>query len=800
MDHPDSTSAPIGATKLSSAARPRSGGLAEGLQVLRILLKELSTKKDAVRNVRQFFFKKIIPAGYVDEAVQGILEHVHKLKSRSSEKLFRAKLAVVYVVDAILRKDSLNPATASGVQHAFEPHLETLIRLCVESAEQSMDRSLKLRRVVEAWSSQPFVSDAVCAKCLEIAGLAEGASTYSTSKAKAANPVASASDSDENMPFRAPRSSVQASHEVPPHFLQPPPPPPSPPSPPPPPRSRPDRSSQHLKARHIHGTKLQGTTSRLNDLATIQGGPVAAVLELQNERREDSFAGHDQELRKGYSGDTHSGPVGESRIKSLGDEGPRSTASEDPRSRHGQGPRTGSGGSLQHHRNGDSSLVADAISYDQNTAGTASRLSDNLRNMPRENNRSGLGEHPVLRQDGRRDESLEDARSMGPRGGLGDGLRNRRSADSRDRSRESQRNHRGEVPYDGMVECDRRGDDARGSRMVEDPRNRRSEDSRGGGKGESSWDRRGDDARGSRMVEDPRKRRSEDSRGGGKGESSWDRRGDDARGSRMVEDPRKRRSEDSRGGGKGERSWDRRGDDARFGLDGKGFGGCRGDGKGGRFSDEPRDRRGEGLRSSSRRSRSRSRDRRSGPGNFPPADKVHHMDSRYRQDAQNMRDRMPSRDLGRSKVDESRDGNRYGDKFQAPEQSRAGHRGSERIPRGRDELETSRRANEGPKTRDDDEQPSEKRQRVDSTSQPSVEGSAETSTQAGDMPRSQKDCGVDNSEPSVADSCTKTHELQSSALEKESLRGSSCGDENIDFDYSDLDEDDEHILTVIKNA
>ena len=766
MDHPDSTSAPIGATKLSSAARPRSGGLAEGLQVLRILLKELSTKKDAVRNVRQFFFKKIIPAGYVDEAVQGILEHVHKLKSRSSEKLFRAKLAVVYVVDAILRKDSLNPATASGVQHAFEPHLETLIRLCVESAEQSMDRSLKLRRVVEAWSSQPFVSDAVCAKCLEIAGLAEGASTYSTSKAKAANPVASASDSDENMPFRAPRSSVQASHEVPPHFLQPPPPPPSPPSPPPPPRSRPDRSSQHLKARHIHGTKLQGTTSRLNDLATIQGGPVAAVLELQNERREDSFAGHDQELRKGYSGDTHSGPVGESRIKSLGDEGPRSTASEDPRSRHGQGPRTGSGGSLQHHRNGDSSLVADAISYDQNTAGTASRLSDNLRNMPRENNRSGLGEHPVLRQDGRRDESLEDARSMGPRGGLGDGLRNRRSADSRDRSRESQRNHRGEVPYDGMVECDRRGDDARGSRMVEDPRNRRSEDSRGGGKGESSWDRRGDDARGSRMVEDPRKRRSED----------------------------------SRGGGKGERSWDRRGDDARFGLDGKGFGGCRGDGKGGRFSDEPRDRRGEGLRSSSRRSRSRSRDRRSGPGNFPPADKVHHMDSRYRQDAQNMRDRMPSRDLGRSKVDESRDGNRYGDKFQAPEQSRAGHRGSERIPRGRDELETSRRANEGPKTRDDDEQPSEKRQRVDSTSQPSVEGSAETSTQAGDMPRSQKDCGVDNSEPSVADSCTKTHELQSSALEKESLRGSSCGDENIDFDYSDLDEDDEHILTVIKNA
>ena len=732
MDHPDSTSAPIGATKLSSAARPRSGGLAEGLQVLRILLKELSTKKDAVRNVRQFFFKKIIPAGYVDEAVQGILEHVHKLKSRSSEKLFRAKLAVVYVVDAILRKDSLNPATASGVQHAFEPHLETLIRLCVESAEQSMDRSLKLRRVVEAWSSQPFVSDAVCAKCLEIAGLAEGASTYSTSKAKAANPVASASDSDENMPFRAPRSSVQASHEVPPHFLQPPPPPPSPPSPPPPPRSRPDRSSQHLKARHIHGTKLQGTTSRLNDLATIQGGPVAAVLELQNERREDSFAGHDQELRKGYSGDTHSGPVGESRIKSLGDEGPRSTASEDPRSRHGQGPRTGSGGSLQHHRNGDSSLVADAISYDQNTAGTASRLSDNLRNMPRENNRSGLGEHPVLRQDGRRDESLEDARSMGPRGGLGDGLRNRRSADSRDRSRESQRNHRGEVPYDGMVECDRRGDDARGSRMVEDPRNRRSEDSRGGGKGESSWDRRGDDA--------------------------------------------------------------------RFGLDGKGFGGCRGDGKGGRFSDEPRDRRGEGLRSSSRRSRSRSRDRRSGPGNFPPADKVHHMDSRYRQDAQNMRDRMPSRDLGRSKVDESRDGNRYGDKFQAPEQSRAGHRGSERIPRGRDELETSRRANEGPKTRDDDEQPSEKRQRVDSTSQPSVEGSAETSTQAGDMPRSQKDCGVDNSEPSVADSCTKTHELQSSALEKESLRGSSCGDENIDFDYSDLDEDDEHILTVIKNA
>ena len=732
MDHPDSTSAPIGATKLSSAARPRSGGLAEGLQVLRILLKELSTKKDAVRNVRQFFFKKIIPAGYVDEAVQGILEHVHKLKSRSSEKLFRAKLAVVYVVDAILRKDSLNPATASGVQHAFEPHLETLIRLCVESAEQSMDRSLKLRRVVEAWSSQPFVSDAVCAKCLEIAGLAEGASTYSTSKAKAANPVASASDSDENMPFRAPRSSVQASHEVPPHFLQPPPPPPSPPSPPPPPRSRPDRSSQHLKARHIHGTKLQGTTSRLNDLATIQGGPVAAVLELQNERREDSFAGHDQELRKGYSGDTHSGPVGESRIKSLGDEGPRSTASEDPRSRHGQGPRTGSGGSLQHHRNGDSSLVADAISYDQNTAGTASRLSDNLRNMPRENNRSGLGEHPVLRQDGRRDESLEDARSMGPRGGLGDGLRNRRSADSRDRSRESQRNHRGEVPYDGMVECDRRGDDARGSRMVEDPRKRRSEDSRGGGKGESSWDRRGDDA--------------------------------------------------------------------RFGLDGKGFGGCRGDGKGGRFSDEPRDRRGEGLRSSSRRSRSRSRDRRSGPGNFPPADKVHHMDSRYRQDAQNMRDRMPSRDLGRSKVDESRDGNRYGDKFQAPEQSRAGHRGSERIPRGRDELETSRRANEGPKTRDDDEQPSEKRQRVDSTSQPSVEGSAETSTQAGDMPRSQKDCGVDNSEPSVADSCTKTHELQSSALEKESLRGSSCGDENIDFDYSDLDEDDEHILTVIKNA
>jgi len=83
MDHPDSTSAPIGATKLSSAARPRSGGLAVGLQVLRILLKELSTKKDAVRNVRQFFFKKIIPAGYVDEAVQGILEHVHKLKSRN---------------------------------------------------------------------------------------------------------------------------------------------------------------------------------------------------------------------------------------------------------------------------------------------------------------------------------------------------------------------------------------------------------------------------------------------------------------------------------------------------------------------------------------------------------------------------------------------------------------------------------------------------------------------------------------------------------------------------------------------
>ena len=670
MELPDSTSTPVNTAKATSTARPPNGGVSEGLQVLRILLKELSTKKDAVRNVRQFFFKKIVPGGYVNEAVQGILDHAHKLRSKSGEKLFRAKLAVVYVVDAILRKQvqSFKPDMALSIQHAFEPHLETLIRLCVESTDKSIDRSLKLRRVVEAWSSQPFVSDAVRAKCLDVAGL-----TSSENKTRGADSEASADGSDDNVPFRTSSSSTEAAHELPPHILKPPPPPPSPP---PPPRSRPDRSSQHLKANKM---KPEVASSSVNGRSAIQGGPVAAVLESQNERREDSLAGHDRKLQTSSGGDSHSGLVEDSRTK-IRDEGLRSTAGEDPRIRSSQDPRPGLGESQQPYQGEVPSSIVHDNSSDRRMASIGSKLRDYPRDLLWESNH---------------------------RGNEGENLQ--------------------------------------------------------------------------------------------KGESSWDRRGDDARGSRMAEDPRNRRSEDSRGGGKGESSWDRRGDDARFGMNGNGYGGHRADGDGGRFGRDLRRRRDEDLRLSSRRDRSRSRERRFGRGNVSPADRANPTNDRHHNDAQNMRRSVPPRDFTRSTIDGSRGGHRSDDGLKASEQSRAERSGSKRSPRGRDESKTSRGANDDLKTRnDDDEQPSEKRQRVASTSE--LGGHAQSSSQARDKLSAQEGTALDESnpmEPSEPTLPLKTYQRQRTTADGKSDSGTSCGDENIDFDYSDLEDGDERILAII---
>ena len=201
--------------------RPLPEGLEEDLKVLKILLKELSTKKESVRGVRQLVMNKFVNVGCHEEAVKGIVDHFNKLSSKNPEKLFRCKLAVLYVVDSLIRRSS-----SGALAESFEPSLEILVKQCVRAAGKGVDEALKLRRVVQALcGEQSLISTAIQRRLIGLVGLSTRAFESSVPTVTAARDEEQQEQPAASFPKRppSPKRGLSAVY---------PPPPPAPPSPP----------------------------------------------------------------------------------------------------------------------------------------------------------------------------------------------------------------------------------------------------------------------------------------------------------------------------------------------------------------------------------------------------------------------------------------------------------------------------------------------------------------------------------------------------------------------------------------
>lgn len=117
--------------------------------VLRILLKELTTKKESIKHARELIQGHFFDKALFHEAVIELAAHTERLASSKPEKLFKQTLAVVYLVDNLMRK-STAPGGADKFMKAVEPKLEQIVRKC---AMQSLNRenTLLLDTVVQIW-------------------------------------------------------------------------------------------------------------------------------------------------------------------------------------------------------------------------------------------------------------------------------------------------------------------------------------------------------------------------------------------------------------------------------------------------------------------------------------------------------------------------------------------------------------------------------------------------------------------------------------------------------------------------
>ena len=84
--------------------RPTDPALEKSLKLLQILMKETSTKKESIKNARQLLTRRFFSQDLYEEAFEGLLENMQTFSSSSKERLFRKKLAVLYVIDDVLRR------------------------------------------------------------------------------------------------------------------------------------------------------------------------------------------------------------------------------------------------------------------------------------------------------------------------------------------------------------------------------------------------------------------------------------------------------------------------------------------------------------------------------------------------------------------------------------------------------------------------------------------------------------------------------------------------------------------------
>ena len=84
--------------------RPIDEGVDKAMKLLKIMMKELSTKKQTIKNVRQLLTRKFFQPGFHGEAFEGMAEIMATFESSNPERLFKKKLAVLYVIDDVLRR------------------------------------------------------------------------------------------------------------------------------------------------------------------------------------------------------------------------------------------------------------------------------------------------------------------------------------------------------------------------------------------------------------------------------------------------------------------------------------------------------------------------------------------------------------------------------------------------------------------------------------------------------------------------------------------------------------------------
>ena len=234
-------------TDESTWERPQSEALSSSLVALRILLKELSTKKETVRNARCLILKKFLGSGWTSEAVAAILDHTRKLKSsRNPERVFRQKLAVIYLVDDLLRK-AAGTSSETTLLEGIEPHLEELVGQCALAAGKDIEQSLKLRKVVSMWARSSSVSQDIRSTLLRKVGLASS------------DAITPSGANAEKLAWPAPKPALPDAPSV---KLPPPPPPP----PPPPAAAARPHSPHTTNPRNPHRQSSNGgNTIRSND-------------------------------------------------------------------------------------------------------------------------------------------------------------------------------------------------------------------------------------------------------------------------------------------------------------------------------------------------------------------------------------------------------------------------------------------------------------------------------------------------------------------------------------------------------
>ena len=84
---------------------PLTKDVAKATKLLKFSLKNLSTKKESVKKVRQLLQRKFFQVGLYSEAFEVLSEHMASFDNSSKpERVFKHKLAVMYVIDDVLRR------------------------------------------------------------------------------------------------------------------------------------------------------------------------------------------------------------------------------------------------------------------------------------------------------------------------------------------------------------------------------------------------------------------------------------------------------------------------------------------------------------------------------------------------------------------------------------------------------------------------------------------------------------------------------------------------------------------------